>query len=215
VKNRDYKAFAPGEYYHLFNRGNGKMDIFRDQNDYLFFLSRIREYLFPEECRRCPSAEKSGRYIRKSFPLGAFTLVSYCLMPNHFHLVLRQNTEVPINALMLNLMSGYSRYFNKKYNRVGSLFQDQFKSVHVDSNEYLLWLSAYIHQNPKVAGLVDQLSMYQYSSYPDYINLRAGTLCDKSIILEQFFHAGMYEQFVSDSFEAIRQRKDLKDLLLD
>lgn len=190
------------------------MDIFRDSADYAFFLSRLREYLFPDENRRAPSAGE-GRYIRKSFPLGSFTLVCYCLMPNHFHLVLRQNTEIPLSALMLNLISGYSRYFNNKYSRVGSLFQDQFKSIHIDSNEYLLWLSAYIHQNPKTAGLVTDLTKYTYSSYPDFVGARKGTLCEMEVVLEQFSTIGTYEQFVVDSLESIKQRKELSHLLLD
>jgi putative transposase len=214
VKNRDYKSFAEGEYYHLFNRGNAKMDIFRDESDFTFFLTRLTEYLYPDERRRAPSAAKE-RYVRKSFPANSFSLACYCLMPNHFHLALRQNGTVPISSLMLNLMSGYSRYFNKKYERVGSLFQDQFKAVHIDSNEYLLWLSAYIHQNPKVAGLVEQLEEYQFSSYPEYIGQSAEYICSKEIISGQFSGPDDYEKFVADSFESIKGRKDVKNLLTD
>jgi putative transposase len=195
------------------------MDIFRDQADYLFFLSRLKEYLYPDDHTRAPytGAPSAGkaRYVRKAFPSGSFTLVCYCLMPNHFHFVLRQNTEVPLSDLMLSLISGYSKYFNKKYGRVGSLFKDQFKSTRVDSNEYLLWLSAYVHQNPKVAGLVKNLSSYVYSSYPDYVGLRNGSLCVKDIVLEQFSSTEAYDVFVADSFDTIKGRKDLEYLLLD
>lgn len=192
------------------------MDIFKDEEDYLFFLSRMKEYLLPELSRRAPSAGAgSARYVRKSLPEGAFTLVAYCLMPNHFHFLIRQNTELSISTLMLGLCGGYSKYFNKKYKRVGSLFQDQFKAVHVDSNEYLLWLSAYIHQNPTIARLVAKLSKYKFSSYPDYCWDRGGVLCDKSLILEQFSNADAYAKFVADSYETIKNRKDLERLLID
>ena len=218
VKNRDYKTFAPGEYYHIYNRGNGKMDIFRDQSDYQFFLSRLKEYLFPEEQRApspgAPLFHKNLR-LRKSFPTGSFTLISYCLMPNHFHFLIRQNGEIKISELMLSLIGGYSKYFNKKYKRVGSVFQDQFKSVHIDSNEYLLWLSAYIHQNPKVAAMVQNLSKYSYSNYSDCIGLRNEALCDPSVILEQYGDRGAYQNFVESSFGVIKNRKDLEHLLLD
>ena len=190
------------------------MDIFRDQADYQFFLSRLREYIHPEEYSRELYTNKE-RYMRKSFPAGSFTLVCYCLMPNHFHLLIRQNTDVPLSKLMLSLVGGYSKYFNKKYNRVGSVFQDQFKSVLVDSNEYLLWLSAYLHQNPKVAGLVQNLSEYPYSSYSKCVGLKIDTLCDPAVILEQYSNFDAYRNFVEESFAAIKNRKDLEHLLLD
>ena len=200
-----------GEYYHVFNRGTGQMDIFKDSADYGFFLRRLKENLFPDTW--VPSAGE--RYERKLLPAGAFTLVCYCLMPNHFHFLLRQNTELPISALMVKVCGGYSKYFNKKYARVGSLFQDQFKVAHVDDNSYLLWVSAYIHQNPKVAGLVADLTSYKFSSYLDYVGERNGTLCEKSIILEQFVDEKEYCTFVDSAYESIRSRKDLDKLLID
>ncbi len=194
MRTRDYKAFASGEYYHLFNRGNGKMNIFEDDSDYKFFLHRLEEYLYPD--RRAPSAD---RYVRKSLPVGAFSLVCYCLMPNHYHFLIRQNSELPISALMLGLTTGYSKYFNKKYERVGSLFQDQFKAVHVGSNEQLLWLSAYIHQNPKVAGLSRRLEDYEYSSYREYIDSNQRQLCDTNIVLGQLQKEMNYQQYIIDN----------------
>ena len=214
MQNRDYKIFAQDEYYHIYNRGTGKMDLFKDEEDYTFFLSRLREYIFPEERRRAPSA-RSLRYVRKEFSPGAFTLVCYCLMPNHYHFVLRQNGEESISTLMLNFGSGYSKYFNRKYDRVGSVFQDQFKAVRIDSNEYLLWLSAYVHQNPTVGKLVKSPEQYRFSSYIDYIGKRGGTLCDKQVILDQFKDPHKYVSFVADSLEAIKARKDLESLLID
>lgn len=187
------------------------MNIFKDADDFTFFLKRLRENLFPNTW--APSAGE--RYERKRLPAGAFTLLSYCLMPNHFHLVLQQNTELPLSALMVKLCGGYSKYFNKKYNRVGSVFQDQFKSAWVDTNEYLRWLSAYVHQNPKVAGLVERLDEYHWSSYPDYVGKRGGTLCDPRLVLEQFKDKDTYRIFVDDSYDTIKQKKELKNLLMD
>jgi putative transposase len=215
---RDYKDFAAGEYYHIFNRGNGKMNIFRDPDDYIFFLFRLKEYLFPEwKRRRAPSAvSKVERNERSSFPEESFSLVSYCLMPNHFHLLIGQNTDVSISALMLRLSGSYVKFFNKKYERVGSLFQDQFKSVHVESNPQLLHLSAYIHLNPFTAGLIKTPDApYPYSSYPEYVGVREGTLCRKEIILDQFENHPDYATFVAESAETVERNKEIKDLLLD
>ncbi|MES2202718.1 MAG: transposase [Patescibacteria group bacterium] len=187
------------------------MDIFSDSADYSFFLSRLEEYLFPNKSRRAPSAE---RYERKSFPENSFSLLCYCLMPNHYHLAIKQNSELPISALMLSLTTGYSKYFNKKYRRVGSLFQDQFKAVHIDSNEQLLWVSAYIHQNPRTAQLVKDPGDYKYSSYSEYTGQTIDKLCDTDLVLGQFSEKVNYQQFVTDSLESIVNRKGVEGALL-
>lgn len=212
MNNRDYKQFASGAYYHLYNRGTGKMNIFRDKEDYALLLLRLREALFPASIKR---HHKRGEYQRKELPSGAFTLICYALMPNHYHLLLRQNSETSVSTLMLNVFGGYSKCFNKKYDRVGALFQDQFKAAQVDSNEYLLWLSAYIHANPKVAGLTEDLASYPYTSYPDFVNMRNETLCDMSVVREQFRDVIEYARFVESATEQISERKDVEHLLID
>ena len=150
MKHRDYKQFVSGQYYHLFNRGNAKSDLFLDSEDFSFLLYRCKENLFG---RPMPQLD-AGRYVRQLLPDGSFTLIAYCLMPNHFHWLLRQNEDVPVNVFVHKICTGYSKYFNKKYERIGHVFQDQFKAVDVVTEEQLLWLSAYIHTNPVVAGLV-------------------------------------------------------------
>ena len=194
------------------------MNIFRDSDDYIFFLFRLKEYLFPEwQRRRAPSAASGiERYERSAFPKESFSLISYCLMPNHFHLLIGQNTDVSISALMLRLSGSYAKFFNKKYERVGSLFQDQFKSVHVKSNPQLLHLSAYIHLNPVTAGLIKTLDIsYPYSSYPEYVGVRAGSLCRKEIIIDQFKNQTDYAIFVADSAGTVERNKEIKELFLD
>lgn len=197
------------------------MDIFCDEADYRFFLYRLKENLFSASQRGtllqegAPLEPKQRGYTRKTLPSNAFGLLCYCLMPNHFHFLVCQNGILPVGKLISKICTGYSMYFNKKYERVGSLFQNTFKAVLVDSDSYLMWLSAYIHQNPKVAGLVSKLENYQWSSYPDYIGQRKGTLCEKNVVLEQFSNVEAYRKFVEDSFDKIKDRKGLEYLLLD
>ncbi|PIR74896.1 MAG: hypothetical protein COU35_00015 [Candidatus Magasanikbacteria bacterium CG10_big_fil_rev_8_21_14_0_10_47_10] len=216
MKNRDNKIFRAGEYYHIFNRGVGKTDIFLDESDHIFFLRRLRENVVPEKVpfseRREPSP---GGYVRKEMPPGSFALICYCLMLNHFHLLIRQETDLPVSKLLLKIGTSYSKYFNQKYERIGGSFQDAFKAVNINTDSYLLWLSAYIHQNPKVAGLVENLENYQWSSYPDYIGARNGTLCEKGIILSQFDNKQDYKKFVEDSYAKIKKKKEMESLLLD
>ncbi len=206
MKNRDYKESGAGEYFHVFNRGNEKKSIFIDDEDYDFFIFKIGQNLFPDP-----------KTINRTQPLpeGAFSLISYCLMPNHFHLLIRQNTDLPTSKLLLKICTSYSMYFNKKYQRVGHVFQDRFKQVLVNDNEYLKWLSAYIHQNPKVAGLVTNLDDYRWSSYPFFVGLREDRLCDKSIIYDQFGNSKGYKEFVESGYQLIKDKKGMEDILLD
>jgi len=208
MRNRDYKISAPGEYFHIYNRGNAKEKIFVEEQDFFFFLMRLKQNLFPDQ-------EDRGQSRLQSLPPDSFSVVCYCLMPNHFHFLMRQNTDLPISKLLLKLCTSYSMYFNKKYNRVGHIFQDQFKQVWIGDNEYLTWLSAYIHQNPKVAGLANNIKKYPWSSYLDFIGERNDSLCRKEIILSQFNSVRDYENFVSDSFDIIKNGKLAKELLLD
>ncbi len=192
MNNRDYKDFTKNEIYHIYNRGVGRMDIFLDQEDYIIFLTRLKENLFPELNKK----DHLPKYLyrRKSLPPDSFHLLSYCLMPNHFHILIKQNTDLPITKLVLKICTGYSKYFNKKYTRVGSIFQDKFKSVLIENNEQLLWTSFYIHTNPIKAEIVTDLNKYQWSSYPDYAGLRNGILCKKDLILNQFKSKESYLQ---------------------
>jgi REP element-mobilizing transposase RayT len=217
MNNRDYKQFAAGEYYHLYNRGNGKMDIFKDPEDYAFLRKRLTEYLQPgpHTMGTIAVGRKDPVQRRKAFPVGAFSLIAFCLMPNHFHLLMRQNADVPLSTLMLNLWTGYSKYFNKKYDRVGTLFQDQFKAVRIDDDVYLTWLSAYIHQNPTVARLTERPEDYPHSSYREYMGLVQNALCDPGIVLDQFTDLAAYEEFVRDGLEDMRTRKEMRAFSID
>ena len=117
---------------------------------------------------------------------------------------------------MLKVCTSYSKYFNKKYKKVGHIFQDQFKQIWVDDNSYLVWLSVYIHENPWVAGLIGNATDFSWSSYSDFVGLSGGLIkCDKSIILEQFNGPKDYYNFANSSRELIKEKKDLEYLLLD
>lgn len=210
MNKRDYKRFAPGEYYHIYNRGVGKMDIFNNNSDYENFIKRLQLILGFKE-----SIVRGVRPLSiKSVPKDSFTIVAYCLMPNHFHMLVRQNTDVSITHLISKLCTSYSMYFNKKYNRVGGLFQDIFKSINVDGNEYLLWLSAYIHQNPVVAGVAWDLGQWKWSSYPEYAEGKEG-VCGKDVILGQYKDKVEYKNFVESSYDAIRKKGLIEHILLD
>jgi REP element-mobilizing transposase RayT len=163
--------FVAEQYYHLYNRGNNFQTIFFEQENYLYFLSLIRKYLTPEDVE----------------------VIAYCLMPNHYHLLVYLHSD-DLSKCMQPLLLAYTKAINKRFNRVGALFQGRFKGKWIDRNAYLLHLSRYIHHNPVTAGLVSKPEDWEFSSYRDYIGIRAGTLPDPDIILSQFSSREEYQE---------------------
>jgi len=137
-----------GEFYHLYNRGTDKRVIFLDNQDYHRFLFLM--YI----CNTLKSIEL--RNIGENFDRGEtiIDIGAYCLMPNHFHILVHEKEEGGISKYMLKLMTSYSMYFNKKYKRTGKLYEGVFKSTHAGSDRYLKYLYSYIHLNP--AKLIDK-----------------------------------------------------------
>ncbi|WP_287706938.1 MULTISPECIES: transposase [unclassified Microcystis] len=137
--------FQPGQYYHIYNRGNNRQDIFFERENYLFFLRLVRKYL-----------------------LETLDVIAYCLMPNHYHLLI-QLKKAELSAAMQAFSLSYTKAINRRYGRVGSLFQGRFQAILVNDTEYLLNLSRYIHCNPVKAGLVSQPQEWEFSSFREYV----------------------------------------------
>lgn len=172
MNNRDYKNFAPGSVYHIYNRGNNKEQVFFDDQDYRAFMFRLGLALGIDNkvLNNSPltMAPKSRIRITNS-PAGLFKLHAFCLMPNHFHLLIEQLSEIPISKLIHKTNTSFSKYINSKYKRIGQLFQDQFKAVPMESNPQLMLFSSYIHMNPVKDLLVNKPEKYKWSSYNTYI----------------------------------------------
>ncbi|MCB9821930.1 transposase [Candidatus Nomurabacteria bacterium] len=151
------KDYGAGVYYHLYNRGNNKDVIFQDSQDYAVFLNLIKRHLSPVE-----TTDKLGRPYRNLSK--EVELLAFCLMPNHYHLLIYQHTQEGMTQLLRSVATAYSGYYNKKYQRVGRLFQDAFKASAVDSDTYLEHISRYIHLNPK------DWKTWEWSSLPYYLH---------------------------------------------
>lgn len=175
------KNYLKNGYYHIYNRGVEKRLIFQDQQDYAVFLSYLKDYLLPKDTSLLtqllanPSTPRTEKQkILKLLRLNNFSesisLLAYCLMPNHFHLLIKQSDPSTIDQFMNSLGTRYTMFFNPKYKRIGRLYQDIYKAVNIENDEYLLHLSRYIH---KQALLVqgDPLNS-QPSSYADYLGLK-------------------------------------------
>ena len=149
--------------------------------------------------------DKANRVRIKPLPQGAFSILCYCLMPNHYHFLIRQNTDVRVDKLISKICTSYAKYFNLKYKHIGNVFQDRFKAKIVENDSYLTYLSAYIHNNP------DDPLKWEYSSFPDYLGLRQGQICDKTFLLGMFNNnSEEYKKFVLGfSDEGVSLIKDL------
>ncbi|KKP56342.1 MAG: Transposase [Parcubacteria group bacterium GW2011_GWC1_34_10] len=196
-------SFAPGEYFHIYNRGTEKIKIFNNTNDYQRFLESL--YLFNSTKRivlRSISKKKRFNYDRED------TLVdigAYCLMPNHFHLLIRTKDEFSVSNFMKKLLTAYSMYFNKKYNRSGVLFQGPFKAQHVTRDEYLKYPIKLVDKDWKEKGIQDFeqsrkfLNSYKNSSYVDYIgdNRLESSILNKIAFPEYFKFSNDFDQFIN------------------
>ena len=212
--------FVNNEYYHIYNRGADKRDIFCCNRDYVRFLESMRQFNnnLGDSQRKYIKSIKSKSDLddsRSDFDFNPLVeVVYYCLNSNHYHLLLKQVGEGGITLFIRKLATGYTNYFNQKYDRSGVLFQGKFKSVHVNSNEYLLWLSGYINGNIEIHG-IPKAETYKWCSYPDYSSRRKGTLCNKEIILSQFKNLQEYEKFVKMTIKGSRNRKDLERYFIE
>lgn len=189
MRNRDYKKFVSGNVFHVYNRGNNKEKIFFDNQDYKAFLFRLGLCLgFTEEelSREKFLAMPYSRIRITGTDKNSFKLHAFCLMPNHFHLMIEQVKDISISNLMLKFCTSYSKYINKKHQRVGHIFQDQFKSVLIENNPQLMWTSSYIHMNAVKDGLSKHPSEYLWSSYNDYAFDRNLPIVDKEFLLGTF-----------------------------
>ncbi|MDP2655554.1 MAG: transposase, partial [bacterium] len=205
-------VISEGEYYHLYNRGVEKRNIFLTQKDYnrfqrLLYLANSTERFVYRDVEN-----KELKDIDHGEPLIA--IAAWVLMPNHFHILVKEITEGRIEMFMRKLCTGYSSYFNKRHDRVGPLFQGRYKSQHVSEDTHLKYLFAYIHLNPlkliepawKERGNINvtkakkYISAYEHSSYLSYIdaNREESILLSKNEFPEYFSDKKDFEDFHTD-----------------
>jgi len=197
------REYAPQSYYHLYNRGVEKRKIFLDEDDYVMFLGLLKKYLSKEN-----PTDKYGRLSGTYY--GKLELLAYCLMPNHFHLLMYVEDEAKdITELMRRVCTSYTMYFNKKYTRVGHLFQGRFKASKISDESYLLHISRYIHMNPK------DYKSWKFSSLPYYLDGWNAEWVKPAKIQQLFSTTDEYHGFLKD-YEGEREAlSELKYELAD
>lgn len=189
------------------------MQIFNNFYDYNRFLKTFLYYSIEGPKPKFSIFAPETTQLDKSKKI--VNIICFCLMPNHFHFLLRQNRENGITEFASKLSNSYTKYYNTKNKRVGPLLQGDFKAVHVENNEQLLHLSRYIHLNPLVGYVTKELESYKWSSYREYIGLENSDYCTKDIILDQFKSVEDYKQFVLDYEAYARELERIKHQLLD
>jgi REP element-mobilizing transposase RayT len=181
--------FQTGQTYHIYNRGINRQRIFFRDENWSYFIQRLRHYFTPE----------------------LIDILAYCLMPTHYHLMVTLKTDDLGTRLMQPFSVSYTKAINRQQERVGPLFQGPFRAVWVDEDSYMMHLSRYIHLNPVTAGLVTRPEDWAFSSYRDYVGLRDGTLPVIDVVLSQFPSRQAYREFV----ESYQEDRVIDHLLLD
>ena len=214
--------FTTGEYYHIFNRGVDKRTIFSEKKDLERFFHSMQAFNTIEPIGSIYEnsfKDKSKQLGRETSKLNdrLVSFVAYCLNPNHYHFILEPLIENGVEKFMHRLGLGYTMYFNEKYKRSGSLFQGRYKAAHINSNEYLLYLSVYVNLNTEAHQLGDSVSkLVSKSSWSEYVDKRDNNnFCKKDIILDQFNKVIEYKKFAFEALDIIKENKEISKLLLE
>lgn len=206
--------FVNEEIYHIYNRGSEKRIIFHDKRDYKRYLKTLRYYQLSGPKPKLSHFFKYQRF-KPEQAQKLVEILAYCLMPNHFHLLVKQTKEGGITEVLTKLSLSYTKYFNTRYNRVGPLFQGEFKAVHIENDEQLIHVSRYIHLNPIASLLINDLNKFEYSSYLEYLGVNMDEYCSTEEVLGLFNSAEKYEEFVLDQISYAQSLEKIKHQLLE
>lgn len=183
---RSPRLHAPNLLYHVFARGNNRESIFFEDSDYQRFLSNLEKFRISLE----------------------YTIYAYCLLPNHFHILIQVN-KINLSKIMQILMTAYTMFINRKYGRVGHVFQGRFQSIIVEKETYLLQVQRYIHLNPVKARLVNRPETYPWSSYKLYFTKGNGfSDINTSVILDMFSDNTVKQKYLFREFTLVGLKED-------
>ena len=183
--------YQPGCYYHFYNRGRSRLSIFKEPDNYLFVLKKAKRYL-------------------REFDLA---MIAYCLMPNHYHFLVRQDGDQSAGQLPQRVFNSYSKAYNKRFDHSGTLFEGPYKVKLVESDSHLLHLCRYIHNNPVKDGLVGEPSDWPYSNYLEWVGLRDGTLFEQDFVKAHFPTVNLYRDFVMEDLYGRDLSPEIKQYL--
>jgi len=215
--------FANEEIYHVFNLGVERRPIFMDKREYDRGLLTLNFYRFKNLSTGLAQVLKLDQEKRNFFLSQLMKqkerlvdILGYCLMPNHFHLLLKQLTEGGITKFIGDFSNSYTRYFNTRNKRIGHLFQGVFKAIRIEDNEQLIHVLRYIHLNPVVSLVIKETDFedYPYSSFSEYLSKREG-FCHKKMILDYFSSIEKLKSFTCDQIDYGKRLEAIKHLVFE
>ncbi len=207
------RDFKQNEYYHVLNYGVDKRNIFGDEEDFRTFLYYLKVYLLPKSTieEKMPNLPK--RMLSKNRN-SEVEIIAYTLMPNHFHLLLREKELGGISLFMKQLSNAYTKYFNERHTRSGSLFEGPFKAANVKSED-ITQVVRYIHLNSFLAGIVDDPEKYRWSDFPTYTNSKEVNISNTKVVISRFNTPADYKHFVHNYMDYAEKVKTLDHILID
>lgn len=216
-------VFRNGEIYHVFNRGIDRRSIFTNKREFERAKQLIKFYRHKELPIRYSQVLQQPEVLRKKLFESVYKserlidILSYCLMPNHFHFLVKQTKDNGVSKFASNFTNSYTKYFNTKSQRTGPIFEGVFKAVYVETDQQLIHLSRYIHLNPVSSSIIaeDMLNNYPWSSYSEYLSLSDDGIAEKELILGFFKSAGDYQNFVENQMGYAKELDSIKHLVLE
>lgn len=213
-------VFIDDYVYHIYNRGVERRIIFTSKKEYERFVQLLDYYRYGEASRSFSEylvlAQEQKYYLLQKLKQSPalVEILTYCLMPNHFHLILKQKRPDGIKRFLSLISNGYAKYFNTKLKREGPLFQGSFKAVLVETEEQLMHLSRYIHINPVVSAIcsTENLISYPWSSFSSYLKKSDNSFITSEPILDLFSSSEKYETFIFDQIEYAKKLNLIKHL---
>ena len=220
MPNKRQIVFANGEFYHIFNRSNAGQPIFTKKKEIERALDLLSYYKSAQKMRYSffarMNTERKEEYLNNKDNTFLVEIYAYALMPNHFHLLLKQITEKGIQTFLSNFQNSFARYFNTKNNRYGSLFQRPFKAKHIDSNEEFMHVSRYIHLNPITAFILEpnELEKSNITSFQDYLSGKS-KIVNVNFINNIIGTRKRYKEFVLNRADYQRELANIKHILIE
>jgi len=185
--------YLQGKYYHVYNRGCNRLPIFFKDENYRFliqkFINTIEKY--------------------------DIDLFAYCLMPNHYHLLVKQNSDISISKWLKTVFNGYSQAINKQENRKGTIFEGRAKNKEITNERHLMHLIRYIHYNPVQAKIVTEAEAWEFSDYCDWIGIRKNKLFNHHLMKQYFNNHKSYKIFFDDYEDSQKITNDFGDIFFD
>ncbi len=212
--------FVNDYVYHIFNRGVECRPLFTTNQEYDRFVMLLGFYRYQKltlsfsHYRLLSASDRDGFMKKLGDTPHSIDILAYALMPNHFHLLVRQRQENAITQTLANISNSYAKYFNIKHHRVGPLYQGPFKAVHVETDQQLIHLSRYIHINPVVVGAMTQEELLSSArtSFPEYLGQSETSFTDIKPILSHFVSKESYKKFVFDQVAYGKELEKIKHL---